>query len=449
VECNTATGRRGKRLTGGEHAPWEEERVRILVNDYAGHPFQLQLSRELARCGHTVLHAYFADAQGPKGNLENPNDAAIGLKVVGIRIARKFAHYAVFARRLADVAYGRRLAAQVTEFGPDVVISANTPLDAQRLLLAATHRQGAHFIFWLQDLLSQAVEFVLQKKRLPFAGLVGRYYRRLERRLLLQSDAIVCIASDFRERLVSWGIAAEKISVIENWSPLEEISPLPRDTAFSREYRLSGKFCFMYSGTLGMKHKPELLWELAERFRDRTDVATVVIAQGAGADWLRERASASPATSLVILPFQPYERHAEVLASSDVLLSLLDSDCGGFAVPSKVLAYLCAGRAQLIAAPLENLASKIVCRAGAGVVTAADSHAFLEAASKLLATPDQLREFGTNARNYAEKTFRIERIGNEMLHVIAFAVRGRRKAPTVRVPSRLAVPRPEFERASR
>jgi colanic acid biosynthesis glycosyl transferase WcaI len=412
--------------------------MRILVNDYAGHPFQLQLSRELARRGHTVLHTYFADVQGPKGKLESPSDAGLTLRIVGVRIEQKFAHYSALSRRSADCAYGRKLAAQVAQFRPDVVISANTPLDAQRRLLSATHKHGAKFIFWMQDLLSHAVEFVLRRKRVPFAGVVGRYYGWLERRLLSRSDAIICVAPEFRERLVKWGISSEVISVIENWGPLEEISRLPRDTDFSREHGLDGKFCFMYSGTLGMKHKPELLWELTERFRDRAEVVTVVIAQGAGADWLREKASASPAKSLVILPFQPYERHAEVLASSDVLLTLLDSECGSFAIPSKVLAYMCAGRAQLVAAPLENLASRMVCRAGGGAATVAEPDAFLGAAAQLLSQPGQLWELGTNARAYAEKTFCIERIGSEFLNVVAFAVHGVKKAQTIKASSRLA-----------
>jgi colanic acid biosynthesis glycosyl transferase WcaI len=412
--------------------------MRILVNDYAGHPFQLQLSRELARRGHTMLHTYFADAQGPKGKLESPSDAGIGLRIVGIRIEQKFAHYSAISRRSADCAYGRKLAAQVAQFRPDVVISANTPLDAQRRLISAAHEQGAKFIFWMQDLLSQAVEFVLRRKGVPFAGLAGRYYGRLERRLLSRSDAVVCVAPEFRERLVKWGISPDVISVIENWGPLEEISRLSRGTAFSREHGLDGKLCFMYSGTLGMKHKPELLWELTERFRHRADVVTVVIAQGAGADWLREKASASPERSLVILPFQPYERHAEVLASSDVLVTLLDSECGSFAIPSKVLAYMCAGRAQLVAAPLENLASRMVCRAGGGVVTVAEPDAFLAAAAHLLSKPDQRWELGTNARAYAEKTFCIERIGSEFLNVVAFAIHGKKKKQKIKAPSQLA-----------
>ena len=42
---------------------------RILVHDYAGHPFQVQLSRELAARGHSVLHVHSASVQTPQGAL--------------------------------------------------------------------------------------------------------------------------------------------------------------------------------------------------------------------------------------------------------------------------------------------------------------------------------------------------------------------------------------------
>lgn len=43
--------------------------MRILICDYSGHPFQVELSRGLAARGHAVLHLHFADFQTPKGNL--------------------------------------------------------------------------------------------------------------------------------------------------------------------------------------------------------------------------------------------------------------------------------------------------------------------------------------------------------------------------------------------
>jgi colanic acid biosynthesis glycosyl transferase WcaI len=398
--------------------------MRILVNDYAGHPFELQLSRELARRGHTILHTYFGAYQTPKGRVGDDSAANGLLKIEAVDIKQEFSQHSAISRRSADRAYGRELSSKVARFQPDVVISANTPLDAQQLLMRATRKQGAKFIFWMQDLLSSAVEFVLRKKGVPLAGLAGKLYSHLERRLLRKSDAIVCIAPEFRDRLRKWGLNDEMIFVIENWAPLEEIYPQPRDTAFSKEQGLDGKFCFMYSGTLGMKHKPELLLKMAQHFSDRPDVVTVVIAQGAGADWLRETAGKLSLNSLRILPFQPYERHAEILASSDVLITLLDTECGSFAVPSKLLAYMCAARTLLVAAPPGNLASRIVRSADAGLAVPATTVDFLEAANNLLSDPGRRTEYSAHARAYAEKTFYIDHICQNFLDVIAYAVRG-------------------------
>jgi colanic acid biosynthesis glycosyl transferase WcaI len=404
--------------------------MRILVNDYAGHPFELQLSRELARRGHTVLHTYFAAFQTPKGDVNDGSGDQEKLTIKGIVIDKEFSPHSALSRRSADRAYGHKLRQEVIRFQPDVVISANTPLDAQRLLMSETRKQEAKFIFWMQDLLSLAIKFVLQKKGVPFAALAGKLYSRLEQRLLRKSDAIVCIAPEFRQALRKWGIAEERIFVIENWAPLEEISPLPRQTAFSQEHDLDGTFCFMYSGTLGMKHKPELLLELAQHFGNRSDVMTVVIAQGAGAEWLRENKNKAPANSLMILPFQPYDRHAEILASSDVLITLLDSECGAFSVPSKLLAYMCAERPLLLAAPPENLASRILRRADAGIATAATAVDFLEGASRLLSDKPRLPQYSANARAYAEKHFSIDSICDEFLEVITYTFSGRRQAQT-------------------
>ena len=396
--------------------------MRILVNDYAGHPFQLQLSRELARHGHTVLHTYFAAYPTPKGRTDVDSEASGDLTIDPIAIGGNFRQHSALSRRAADKAYGKAVCQRVKLFLPDVVISANTPLDAQKQMLEATHAVGGSFVFWLQDVLSVAIEFVLRKKHFPLAGVVGRIYSRLERRLLQNSDAIVCIAPDFRGRLEDWGIARNKTFVIENWAPLDEITPLQRDTAWATANDLVGKTRFMYSGTLGMKHRPELLLELARRYEARHDVCVVVIAQGAGADWLREKAASIRPGVLQIFPFQPYERHAEVLASADILITLLDDDCGAFAVPSKTLAYMCAGRSLLVAAPADNLISKIIERAAAGESTSATAEAFLAGAERLLMDSQYRSICGINARAYATQTFCIDKIYERFMHTFAFAL---------------------------
>lgn len=387
--------------------------MRILVNDFAGHPFQLQLSRELARGGHCVLHTYFAANNTPQGATGRRENDPSNLVIQPLSIGRRFNKHSALWRRFDDIAYGKAVSNCVGSFKPDVVISANMPLDAQNLLFRAARTHQARLVFWLQDLLSVGVEFAWRQKRLPLAALLGTLYSRLERKLLRDSDAVVCIAPEFRHKLEQWGIHPARTFVIENWAPVDEVRPLPRDTEWAREHGLAGKFCFMYAGTLGIKHKPELLLQLAKHFESRADVVTVAVAQGAGADWLRANAKVRPG-ALLLLPFQPYERMSEVLAGADVLIALLDPRCGEFAIPSKVLAYLCAGRPLLVAAPPANLAAQSVRRASAGHTVEPDRpDAFLAAAAKLLDNAAEREQCARNARAYAERTFRIQSIAQQ------------------------------------
>ena len=360
--------------------------MRILVHDYAGHPFQVQLSRALARRGHTVLHAYCASipntAHGAMQRLAQDPDT---FTIEGVRLSKTLDKYSYVKRWRQENEYGHRIVESVGRFKPDVVLSGNTPLDAQRRLLTHCRAEGIRFVFWLQDLLGVATHRVLRKK-FYFAGdLVGRYYVHRERHLLRASDAVVMITADFGDFLRGAGVPQDKLHVIENWAPLEDMPLRDRDNRWAQENGLGGVRCLVYSGNLGMKHNPDLLVRLAQHVRHQDDVRIVLVSEGRGADWLAKQKRQLGLDNLVILGFQPFERLPEVLASADVLVALLEPDAGVFSVPSKVLSYLCAARPVLLAVPTENLAARIVIDQDAGrVVDPADSTGFLKAAGELL-----------------------------------------------------------------
>jgi glycosyltransferase involved in cell wall biosynthesis len=193
------------------------------------------------------------------------------------------------------------------------------------------------------------------------------------------------------------------------------------------EHGVADRFCFLYSGTLGMKHRPELLLELGRTLQDQNNARLIVIAGGAGANWLASKACELRPGAITLLPFQPYDRLSEVMGSADVLITLLDSDAGEFAIPSKVLSYLCSGRALIVGAPRVNEAAKIVERANAGVVISADStYEIVQAARRMMEKPFECNEYGKNGRAFAERTFAIESIADRFLGVFASCLAGRR-----------------------
>jgi colanic acid biosynthesis glycosyl transferase WcaI len=385
--------------------------LRIVLHDYAGHPFQIQLSRELARRGHEVHHIYFASDVTPRGALTPRADDPASLVIKGIDIKGPFDKFSYWKRLRYEREYGANAAAYINEVDPDVLICTNVPVDALAVIRRQCLRPGRQFVIWLQDIVSIGVRAVLRRK-LPLLGeLIGKRYIALERANLQAADRIVCITGDFLPTLERWGIARERCEVIENWAPLGELQPFEGPQRWMAEQGLEGKRLILYSGTLGLKHNPRLLLEAARRLADRPDIAIVVISEGAGANWLEEQTRAAPLGNLRLLPFQPYERLSEILSSAAVLVAVLEPEAGVFSVPSKVLSYLCIGRPVLLAAPMENLAARTVRRAQAGdVVRPDDVEGFLGAIAALIDDPGRAEALGRNARRFAQQNFEIARI---------------------------------------
>jgi glycosyltransferase involved in cell wall biosynthesis len=308
------------------------------------------------------------------------------------------------------------LAEAVRRENPDRFITCTTPNDVLDVLgqkLPST----LPVIWWLQDIYSVGIKSVLNRK-LPLVGsLAGAIYRGKEKRFARRADHIIAITPDFIPFLEGLGVPTDKITVIENWAPVNEITPLPRENAWKREQGLSGKRVVLYSGTLGLKHNPALLSRAAAHFRmqDR-NVVMVVATQGRGAEFLCREAKAQNLPNLKVLPWQPYERLPEVLSCADILTAIIEPDAGLFSVPSKILSCFCAGRPVVASIPSDNLAAQTIVKANAGlVVEPGDERGFIAQIDRLLANPLQAEELGRNGRAYAEEKFDISSIAGRFL----------------------------------
>ncbi|MFP4027261.1 MAG: glycosyltransferase family 4 protein [Candidatus Brocadiia bacterium] len=393
--------------------------MRTILYDHAGHPFQVQLSRELARRGHTVFHGYTAGVTTPRGKLLPQDDDPETFSVEGISIGDSFSRYSLLKRFFNERALGKGIVERVEAFRPDVVVSANTPLETQRILQKSCRKQDVGFVFWVQDLLSVGIESALRQK-IPFVGgLIGKYFQHLEYSLLRRSDRVVVITEDFCPIMDEAGVETDRVHVVQNWAPLEDMPVRPKQNEWSRERGLDDKFCFVYSGTLGMKHNPDHLVRLASEFEGADDVRVDVVSEGLGADYLRDKKEEFDLKNLILSRFQPFEDLPDVLGTADVVMGVLEPEAGVFSVPSKVLTYLCTGRPILLAMPPENLTSRIVSENEAGlVVPPDDSEGFVDAARRLYDDGELRKEMGENARDYAETHFDIRKIGARFERIV-------------------------------
>ena len=60
--------------------------MRILLHDYSGHPFQVELSRELSRRGHDVTHSYCDAYTSGKGHLRTEPGETLAFEPIGVDV---------------------------------------------------------------------------------------------------------------------------------------------------------------------------------------------------------------------------------------------------------------------------------------------------------------------------------------------------------------------------
>lgn len=378
--------------------------MRVLVFDFSGHPFQAQLSRELARRGHDVTHSWCAAYVGGHGRLEASSGETVRFEPVSV--GRTIAKTSYLRRSLQEVRLGLDLVRHVRRVRPDVVLVSTTPIPMLVMLALALAVLRTSFVLWHQDVQAVAVARLAGTKLSPIFGVLARVLEAGERWSSRRAAAVVVITEAFRSVHERWG-TADKVVVVPNWAPLDEITQRSRDNAWAARHGLLDDPTLLYSGTLGLKHDPELLVELAAAVRAQgTSVRLVVVNEGPAVPVVRA-AAARLEVPLTLLPFQPYDDLPDVLASGDLLVVLLEQEAGEFSVPSKTLSYLAAGRPVLALMPPENLASELVL--GAGGFVAPPVRTSLEPAAswarRLLADPARLDQLGSESRLLAEKEF--------------------------------------------
>jgi glycosyltransferase involved in cell wall biosynthesis len=401
--------------------------MRVTVHDYSGHPFQVQLSRELAGRGHSVLHEFSTQYVTGHGKLTVSDRDPETLRIEGVQARQPIRKYDPLARMRFELSYARAWRDRLERDPADVVVACNVPLFALAAMRRYFATTGRPWVFWHQDIYSLGVAAEIDRK-LPeaLAAPLRHWVDGLERTQVRSADRVVAIGDAFVRQYRTWGLPVDNVDVIPNWAPVDELVPGPRENAWTREQGLASEpVRLLYAGTLGRKHNPLLLLELLDSARARDlDATLVVCSEGVGADELAAAAGNRP--DVRVLGYQPADRFAEVLAGADVMVALLEPDAAAFSVPSKVLSYLSAGRPTIALVPAGNPAARDVRTAGGFVAspTGAGAHA---AAHWLAATvasgPDALAHLGRRARQLAERRFDISAITDRFEDILCAAAR--------------------------
>lgn len=283
---------------------------------------------------------------------------------------------------------------------PDVVYVYNliTLGLASRLL---RFFRGARIVLDIQDLWPEGVLYTDMLPR--FLGSMLTRWADYEYR---KPDHIVTLSEGFRRRLMERGLPGDRVQVIPNWC--DEHPAYPGDeTATESEtaglQAMEGRFNVVFAGTMGKAQSLDAVVEAARLLgQEAPEVLFTFVGGGVEVPHLRELAA--PLGNVQFIQRLPPSRIGTVLARADALLVHLRTlPLFDITIPSKVQAYMHAGRPILLAVPGD--AADMVVRAGAGVTCRQeDPRSLADAVLRMHAMPREARErMGLDGRAFYER----------------------------------------------
>jgi glycosyltransferase involved in cell wall biosynthesis len=278
-----------------------------------------------------------------------------------------------------------------------VVIAKTDPPLLSVPCALVTQLKRSTLVNWTQDLFPEIAESL----HVPGIALVAPVLRRLRNLSLKLARTNVVLGEGMAARLRAEGVAADKIEVIHNWSPVEMESPLAQHTAnpLRAEWNLVQKFVVGYSGNFGRAHDFGTVLDAAAALRDLPELHFLFVGAGAQRAWVEARVAELGLTNVSFQPYQPLDRLALSLSVPDVHLVSLKPELEGLIVPSKFYSVLAAGRPVLfVGDPKAEMARRIDetgCGLGFSIGAAAD---LATAIRQLASHPEKVAEMGTRAR---------------------------------------------------
>ena len=259
----------------------------------------------------------------------------------------------------------------------------------------------AKLALWVQDLWPDslaATGFVKNPHVLRMVGwLVKAIYRCCDK-LLVQSPAFFMPVARYAPK--------EKIYYFPNSIRGERIAE--ESTAVPRELieLLNNHFCVVFAGNLGTAQGLETIVQAAIELRGEPDLRVVLVGSGSRLAWLESQKRSLGLDNLVLPGRFPIQAMPYIFErSSALLVTLSDRDIFSQTVPSKIQAYLAAGKPIL--ASLNGEGARVVIEAGAGLTSPAEQvHALVKNIREFQSmNPLQRKQMGRAGRDYFDRNF--------------------------------------------
>jgi glycosyltransferase involved in cell wall biosynthesis len=175
-------------------------------------------------------------------------------------------------------------------------------------------------------------------------------------------------------------------------------------------------FSVLFAGNLGSAQALDVIIDAAELLKNFEEIRFVIIGDGSKREWMMREASRRNLISMTFPGHFPLEAMPSIMSKASVLLATLaDTEIFRLTIPSKIQAYLSAGRP--IVASLSGAGADLISEAKAGIAVPSGNTEELAKAilSLYRMTVEERNELGANGSKYFNMHFSHDNLTNKLI----------------------------------
>jgi colanic acid biosynthesis glycosyl transferase WcaI len=227
---------------------------------------------------------------------------------------------------------------------PDVAYVNTWPLIGAGLAVGALRLRRVPVVLSVQDVYPESL---VSQRRIAGDGFAARCLRNLDGWIARRCRALILISSRFREIYGrSRRVPEGRMHVVPNWIDADGLSFSPDEASRFRE-RVGippDAFVAAYGGNVGLAAGVETLIRAAALVRDKKEVFFLVAGAGSELERCLALAKSLGLDRIVFYSPWPEGETGSVLGAADVLVLPTRGEQSEVSVPSKLIAYLLAGK---------------------------------------------------------------------------------------------------------
>jgi glycosyltransferase involved in cell wall biosynthesis len=290
-----------------------------------------------------------------------------------------------------------------------IFVFQSSPVTAALPAIFYRYLKKIPMILWVQDLWPDTLSAVGVLKNEAGLSIVGRLVSFIYKK----TDLILCQSPAFEKNIINYNHTEVPVEYFPNWA--DDVFKNKVDESIETFNKEEGLFDIVFAGNIGEAQDIPAILDAVESLIDKP-VRFIFVGNGSLYNWLNSAIKIRGLEkSILMLGRHPIESMPSFFQKADALLvSLSSKDIFSMTIPSKVQAYMSAGKP--IVAMLNGIGAEIINNSGAGYsVDSSDSEGLSNVIAKLCdKNAEELEHIGNCGKIYYKKNFDKDMLRNKL-----------------------------------